>query len=97
MKTKTIFRTYKNGETIALFPEECGDASAYTCSSYMTIGQHGAAEPYGVIDDTKPATENEIFYLSAELEQIGYDLEVIKRNRYSFLGVRKALLKEMNG
>lgn len=97
MKTKVIFRTYEKRDVIALFPEECGDDSPYTCSSYMHIGQHGAADPNHVLNTTRPASENEIFHLTSELEQIGYDLEIIKRNRYSFLKKRKDLLKEMNG
>lgn len=74
--TKVVFRKFKDGEIIALFPdlkEHGGDVM-----SYMHIGQHGAASPL-IINDTKPATPQEFSPLFMELEAIGYRLAVRQR------------------
>jgi hypothetical protein len=78
MKTKVIFRKFKEGDIIALFPEMEADQNPTHCGSYMHIGQHGAAA-YGLIAETKPATPKEYAALQSELESIGYDLEIRKR------------------
>lgn len=78
-KTKVIFRKWKDGQIIAIFPEELGDYSPYTCSSYMSIGQHSACDPL-IIQTTKSAKKNEYQDLFDELTKIGYDLQVIKRS-----------------
>ncbi len=96
-KTKVIFRKYKDGDVIAIFPEELGASSAFTCSSYQSTGQHGAADPMLVIETTKPASTEESQPLQKELESIGYELKVIKRNRYEFYQTRKLLLKSYYG
>lgn len=76
-KTKVVFRTYKDGEVIALFPDI--DEGNYYCMSYMHIGQHGAADYSGVIRDTKPASPEQYKDLQRELENIGYSLLIRKR------------------
>lgn len=78
MKTKVIFRKWKNGDIIALFPEEPGNHDASTCNSYEHSGQHGSAEPRYVIQATTPAKPAEYANLQRELERIGYDLDVKK-------------------
>jgi hypothetical protein len=90
--TKVIFRKYKDGDVIALMPETCGNMSAYTCGSYMHIGQHGAADPHVVIAQTKLAKPSEFRELASELRKLGYRLQVIKRYRYSFLETRRRAL-----
>ena len=96
MKTKVIFRKYpKDGDIIALFPLDLGDNSPYTCSSYMHVGQHGAADPLMVIQTTKLARPTEYKDLARELTRLGYKLDIIKRNRYSFLTSRQRELKAM--
>jgi hypothetical protein len=93
-KTKVIFRTFKDGEVIAIFPEECGTNEYWTCASYVHVGQHGSCDPDAVIQGTKLSTVEEYSDLKNELENcIGYNLEVIKRNRYSFLKVRQEELR----
>lgn len=77
-KTKVIFRKFKEGDIIALFPEEEADPNHAHCSSYMHVGQHGAAG-YRLVRDTKLATPEEYADLKAELESIGYDLDIRKR------------------
>jgi len=80
-----IFRQWKIGcEIIALFPEIAADNIGYFCESYMHIGQHSAASP-DIIRDTKPANLNDgaVKRLIKELEDLGYDLKIIKRFRYA--------------
>ena len=82
MRTKTIFRTFKNtGEVIALFPEIPHDRQGDFCMSYMHVGQHGAACPT-VVGSTIPASKEEYQGLFDELTKLGYNLEIIKRFRY---------------
>ena len=78
MKTKVIFRKWRdNQEVIAIFPELPG-SNAYNCTSYMHIGQHSSCSvdltPY-----TTPATIQEYTPLKQELENIGYNLKVVKK------------------
>ncbi|MCP3681640.1 MAG: hypothetical protein GY861_03025 [bacterium] len=88
IKTKVIFRKFKEGDVIALFPEIAGNMCKWTCQSYMHIGQHGAAS-LDIIASTKPATPTEYHDLATELIlHCGYNLQVIKRNRYSFMEAR---------
>ncbi len=77
--TIVIYRTYPEGDVIALFPCEPGTMEWWTCSSYQHIGQHGAAQPDAVVRMTRPATAEEIAPLRTELESIGYKL--IERQR----------------
>ncbi len=87
--TKVIFRKYRDGDVIALFVQEAADMSPYHCSSYMAIGQHGAADPMLVIGQTKLAKANEYASLKKELAGLGYDLQVIQKHRYSFIQDRR--------
>jgi hypothetical protein len=77
-KTKVIFRKFKNGEIIAIFPEIQADEYRSMCQSYMHVGQHGAAT-YAISFDIGLATPEEYADLKAELESIGYDLDIRKR------------------
>lgn len=80
--TRVVFRVwtrteYQRGEVIALFPDV--DTGRGTCSSYMHVGQHAAADYMGSIHRSRPATEEEWKPLATELESIGYKLHVVKR------------------
>lgn len=82
--TKVVFRKWKDGDIIALFPDDVNSHDG-TVTSYMHVGQHGAADYAGVIADTRPARENEYCDLLTELTAIGYtDLRVMKRARPKF-------------
>ena len=70
--TPVIFRKFKDGEIIALFPTLPGDWLMCTCLSYLHVGQHGPAD-LGIIRDTSPAAPEEYKDLLAELVSIGYD------------------------
>jgi len=96
MKTKVIFRKFKNGDVIAIFPEMLGNWKTHTCESYMHIGQHGACDPQYLIDEiTKLATPDEYNDLKLELESIGYDLQVCKRQSYNMIQVKKSKLERI--
>jgi hypothetical protein len=81
-KTVVIFRkwtkaVYGNGEIIALFPYE--DGGEGYCGSYMHIGQHGGASYHYVISSSVPATAAEYKLLKAELEDLGYNLDIKRK------------------
>ena len=75
---KVIFRKFKNGDIIALFPEEPFSYTSDLCMSYMHIGQHGAAS-LEIIFETKLAKPEEYKDLKEELESLGYILEVKRK------------------
>ena len=76
--TKVIFKKFRDGDVIALFPEELGGNSPNDCSSYMRIGQHGSADVY-TMSKLKAATPEEYNSLLTELQSIGYNLKVCKK------------------
>lgn len=76
--TIVVFRKWKSGGTvIALFPAE-REGAGY-CSSYEHVGQHGSADYSHVVSQTVKAIPGEYAALRAELESIGYLLEVRQR------------------
>ena len=70
--TKVIFRKFKCGEVIALFPQEPATRDGWECMSYMHVGHHGSASP-NIVYGTKPAKWHEFVELLRELQSIGYD------------------------
>ncbi len=68
---------YGKGDIIALFP--CVPAGIGLVSSYMHIGQHGAADYRYVISITVPAKPREYASLLRELLERGYDVLVRER------------------
>ena len=94
--TPVIFRKFKEGDIIAIFPTMSGTLNQYTCNSYQHIGQHGSCDPTYLIQETKPTKPEEYEELFQELINIGYDdLKVYKRYQYKFLEEIKAELKRM--
>jgi hypothetical protein len=89
--TDVIFRVFfDTNEVIALFPGLPGDTDTETCSSYMHVGQHGAAHTTKLLrgdsstkwkPPTRAASPKEYADLKAELEQLGYVLNVVRRER----------------
>mgnify|MGYP006888328611 FL=1 len=77
MATTVIFRRFKDGGIIALFPYEIETKQGHV-SSYMHIGQHSAAS-LDVIQCTALAEPSKYADLQKELEGIGYVLEIKKR------------------
>lgn len=78
--TKVIFRKFKDGDIIALFPELPGDNKVSNCMSYMRIGQHGSKDANTYT--TKPAKPEEYQALYKELQAIGYRLKIVSRISY---------------
>lgn len=74
-----IFRKWRNGGVIALFPELPADIHGRYCDAYEHVGQHGGADYHGVIQQTKPCSLNEAADLASELRTIGYRLKPIRR------------------
>jgi len=93
--TDVVFRVFPEGDVIALFPNDIGNYSEYTCSSYMSIGQHGSADPWLVVRTTRLAKPIEYTELKAELERLGYTLQVKQRIRQTSIETRRKLLSEI--
>lgn len=74
-KVKVIFRKYQ-GEILALFPELPGTSKAHTCLCYAHVGQHSSANYHWIIGHSKPAKPEEYQALYAELQAIGYELDI---------------------
>lgn len=79
--TDVVFRKFKDGEIMALFPYEI--ETGRFVLSYQHIGQHSGADYNHFILGTEPATPEQYADLKKELENIGYNLRVIKRRNYS--------------
>ena len=98
MATPVIFRKWpksEGGDVIALFPTLVGTMDPYTCESYEHVGQHGSADPQGVMQATKPAKPAEYADLMAELKSIGYDdLVVYQKLQYRWIDERRKTLAE---
>jgi hypothetical protein len=83
--TLCIFRRWRGGQktVIALFPYDPHDYTGIYCSSYEHTGQHGGADPAGVIRRTRPASlgEPDVAALRRELESepFRYRLEIRKK------------------
>jgi predicted NAD/FAD-binding protein len=91
-KIKVVFRVFRGGEVIALFPQLLGDRNHWTCESYMHHGQHGSAD-VALTHVTKLATPEQCAPLERELESIGYVLDVRKRITRHDEAIRRAALK----
>ena len=94
-KTDVIFRKFKDDNAIiALFPYDLWSYRGIDCMSYMHVGQHGAAEHSACLKNCKPAKENEYQDLFNELEDLGYNLNVIKkRDNNKFLNILRETRK----
>lgn len=80
---KVVFRRWKGNpkSVIALFPYQ--DEGNYLCNSYEHHGQHGCAYYDNIINLTIPAKmeEEDVKDLYKELEERGYNLNIIKRKQ----------------
>lgn len=98
VSTKVIFRKWRNGEIIALFPYEIVGKTKDDCQSYMHMGQHSVANYRYVVGVTYPASQEEYQPLYDELIKIGYhSLEIIhRRNQKGFDEMAKHYEKMLN-
>lgn len=92
--TIVVFRRWRDGGIIALFPEIPATNSYYDMLSYEHVGQHGAARD--IVSETTLATPKQYADLKRELEGRGYKLVVRRRIRYAMMQKREAALKEIN-
>lgn len=96
-QTVVIFRKWKKSfdedmDIVALFPyEKYSDSNPSLCMSYAHIGQHGGADYWQCVKNSKLATPEEYADLKQELEEIGYNLKVAKKKQYG--KVKKAIDK----
>lgn len=77
--TQVVFRKWRDGGILALFPEHIWIIGTEMCASYEHVGQHGGADYRLCISRTTPALPEEYSALKKELESLGYNLKVIKR------------------
>ena len=95
-ETTVIFRKYRDGSVIALFPAIPADPEGH-CSSYIHVGQHGAADPSHVIANTRPARPDEYADLQDELIAIGYVVRPVRRLTRAMCDERMATLARWLG
>lgn len=88
-----MFRAVKHGihkgSIDAIFIDQCDsytDSECVTC--YAHIGQHSSASLAYVYGSTRPAKESEYRDLLSELQSIGYDVTICKRDRPAFRQAR---------
>lgn len=101
--TPVIFRKFgkrEGSEVIAIFPAEIGTYEPSTCSSYMHVGQHGAATiagPSSIIYRTKAAKPAEYADLKKELEgaPYGYRLKVYLREQPAHRRARQQQARDL--
>lgn len=94
--TQVVFRRWRDGgEIIALFPELPSDIHGWFCEAYEHLGQHGGADYHGVIQATRPATDEEAASLAQELTRIGYKLKPIKRTSQTVQEQRRATARAL--
>ena len=67
---RVIFRREKNGDILAVFPDEPGRYDPATCMCYAHIGQHGCVHMDYVLRNTKPALAGSYDTLLRELQGI---------------------------
>jgi hypothetical protein len=77
--TVVIFRKWRDGHVIALFPLITAEEGLIGCFEYAT--QHGSADYDYVISQTSPVSPTEYAALKRQLEDFpyGYHLEVRER------------------
>jgi hypothetical protein len=94
--TKVVFRKFKEGDIIALFPREPGTNDTYrSCMSYQHIGQHGSADP-GIVSITKLAKPGEYASLAKELRSLGYVLDIKTKITYEDMLERKRQINRIS-
>jgi len=94
--TLVVFRRWRaTDDVIALFPAEPSDINGWYCLSYEHVGQHSGADYFGVVQATRPATEEEAAPLAEELTRIGYKLNTIKRASQSVHERRRATARAL--
>jgi hypothetical protein len=92
-RTVVVFRMDREGVVFALFPDLPADYQGVYCTCYQHIGQHCAADYYGCIRHSRPATPTEFADLLAELTQRGYEMTIKRRASSAMHDRRRQLVK----
>jgi len=71
LRTTVVFRKFRDGDVIALFPED-GEFSSGRIMTYMHDGQHCSAPYPEIVQGTIPAMPEEYADLLEELKYVGY-------------------------
>ena len=77
-----VCRVWKSGKyktPILLFPE-CVDRRTYTIQMYEEVGQHGFGDHYGVVQQTRLATDEEAAKMAKHYENY-YDCKIKLKKR----------------
>ena len=84
--TDVIFRvdTTKDfkGVVYALFPHEVNDSKG-SILSYQHVGQHSSVDYQHCISKSRLASDTEYKELKEELESLGYNLRVVRKQNYT--------------
>lgn len=88
-KTDVMFRfdTTKGfkGTIFAILPHECNNYKG-NVTTYQHIGQHSGGDYQVCLQQSRPATTIEAMDLKAEMESLGYNINVVHRqNRAKFV------------
>jgi hypothetical protein len=89
---KMVFRTYPNGDVLALMPEEPASYDGLFCMSYLHVEQLGVADYALCVRQTRPATPAERVLLKRELRRMGYKMVTLER---APVGAREARLRQL--
>ncbi|MBN9519456.1 hypothetical protein J0H58_13190 [bacterium] len=76
---RVVFRRWREGGVIALFPEIPATIHGEYCLSYARVGQHAAADYHAVVNHSRPAAPPEYAALADELTRLGYRLTPLRR------------------
>lgn len=69
------------GEIIAIFPHEIATLRGHV-TIYVHVGQHSSADYQKCIKTSRLASEQEAKDLKAELEYLGYSLNILRKQNY---------------
>jgi len=78
---EAVCRVWKSGHknAILIFPKEINPRN-YTVDMWEEVGQHGEGDPFGIIQKTRPATEDETAYMKKIYER-HYQCKLIMKKR----------------
>lgn len=79
-QTEMIFRKDKEG-VFVLMPYDIATLEGHV-TTYQHLGQHSAADYNGCIRKSVPATVLEYMDLYNELESLGYNIKIVRRQNY---------------
>jgi len=88
--TQVIFRKFKDGTLVAVFPYDIYNHTG-TVWCYHPVGQHAQCDYGAVMANSSPATEAEYSRLKKELENRPYNYKLVVIGRRSYWTYLKAL------